>query len=724
MSVRKRKVDSNTKNAVAYMQDAASHRGIKRASVALFAYAITRSCSEYIEQYIVSKKLPDAATEIGNLIQEGDGVVIPVDEIEYDPQISVYISSVESMELHGVISILCDIAANNPEIGDILLNNSISIEDLEKSSRFEQARASSPEKKRRRRPVSQKEVDIIDGFTKMAMPVAKKNASTQLSGFCTDLTALAKDGDIGQVFCRESEIGKVITSLLRKVKCNPLLIGEPGVGKTAIAEGLAARIVRGEVPERLKKCTVMSLDVSAVVGGTTLRGEFEDRMRNIMAELVSRKDVILFIDELHMIVGAGDSSQSMDAGNILKPYLARGEIRCIGATTYYDYNKHMKKDGALVRRFQRVTVPELGTEQTLEILKGLKPSFEDYHGITISDESLKAIINLSSKHISDRYFPDKAIDCLDEACARAVILNQDVCPSLVEESMSDLASVPLEIIRQTGKERKKRSLVMMRASILGNDSAITEMGNAMMSRTSSVSTGSRPLCTMILKGPKGVGKKSCVKVASKAMFGGTDAVVEIDGADFIEPHSVSKIVGSPPGYVGYSEESELFRSVRRKPHSIIMVIGFHIMHPAVREQLVKMVRFGTLKDGEGNSADFRNSTVVFVADTAEERGMGFGVSSSESSLDKMIWKDILSETDSVISFSSVTDRATLREIAELEVDSIEEAYSNAGIEITTSAEDVDRIFEDVGESSPSELRRNVRKKIEMKISMDENDESN
>lgn len=716
MSVRKRKVDSNTRNAVAYMQDAASNRGIKKASVELFAYAITRACSEYIEQYVLSKNLSEVATEIGKLIPEGTGQSIPVDEIEYDQRIGGYISAVESMELHGPISILLDIASNNSGIASILESNSITMDDLKKSSKFEQARVNTPDKKRRRRP-TRPDIDIIDDLTsRMPMPVKKKSSATQLSSFCTDLTELARSGEIGHVFCRDGEIVKVVTSLLRKVKCNPLLIGEPGVGKTAIVEGLAAKIVSGDVPDRLKTSTVMSLDVSSVVGGTTLRGEFEDRMHAIMDELVSRKDVILFIDELHMIVGAGDHSQTMDAGNILKPYLARGDIKCIGATTYYDYNKHMKKDGALVRRFQRITVSELGKDQTLDIMRGLKPTFEEFHDIKIEDEALKTIVNLSSKHISDRYFPDKAIDCLDEACARAVILDQDVCPSLIEESMSDLASVPLEIIRQTGKDRMKRTLEKMKSSILGNDKAIAEMVNMMTSRTSAVSSGERPLCTMIVKGPKGVGKKSSVRVASMAMFGTNDSIIEVDGADFTESHSVSKIVGSPPGYVGYSEESELFRGIRRRPHSIIMITGFEIMHPSIREQIMKMVKTGFLKDGEGNLADFRSGTVVFVSDTTVESSMGFGSSSSESDLNRAIWASVIEESDSIISFGSVSDHGTLRSIAILELERMRETCSSAGVRMSFSDTDLNNSLSGLMECTPSEIRRKIRKKIEMSLS--------
>jgi len=711
MTIRKRKVDANTKKAVTYMQDAARNRNIRSVDINFFAYSIMRACSEYIDQYVPSDKIEMAASEMGELLPgppEDGSSPLSIEEIVYDASISEYISRVESEELSGVISILLDIVSNNSEIRKVLEDNNIFSYDLERASKFEVARKKAGGNKRR---TPGKRVD--DVFKDMAMPVQQRRSKGDIEGFCVNLTELAKKGAIGDVFCRDYEISKVITSLLRKIKSNPLLIGEPGVGKTAIIEGLAAKIVRGEVPERLRNCTVMSLDVSSVVGGTTLRGEFEERMKSIMVELTSKKDIILFIDEIHMIVGAGDHTGSMDAGNILKPYLARGDIKCIGATTHYEYNRHMKKDGALVRRFQRITVDELNEDQTVDIMRGLAPSFESFHNVKISDDAIRTIVRLSGKHIADRYLPDKAIDCLDEACARAVILDQDVGREIVEESMADLASVPVSIIRQTSGEMRNRMIRTMKHGILGNNEAIDKFCNVVSSRSSSISTGDRPLCTVIVKGPKGVGKKSCISLAALEMFGSKDFVVHIDGADYSEPHSISKIVGSPPGYVGYSDEG-ILKDVKRSPHSIVMITGLRMMHPSVREQMIKIVRDGKIKDSESNIIDFRSTTVVFVSDDApKSKSLGFASSDSESPLDPIVWKDVIDNCDDIIEFNDVIEENTMRAIADIEVDLMKRLYEMAGQHISMNMADVDVIFSQLMPCTPSEMRRKIRKRIEM-----------
>ncbi len=709
MPIRK-KIDVNTKNAIAYMQESACSRGAKNVSTPFFAYAIMRACHEYIEQYVPPDNLGAAADQIGESLPEGSDR-IHLEELTYSRSILDYVNKVESEDLPGVIAILLDIVANNDSIKKIFDDNEVYSYDLERASKFEKARHNSGRRKRNNANKS----GPLDDMTSRVMPVQQRAHKSDLASFCTDLTALAKDGKIGDVFCRDYEISKTITALLRKVKSNPLLIGEPGVGKTAVVEGLAAKIVNGEVPAKLKNCTVMSLDVSSVVGGTTLRGEFEERMKAIMVELTSRKDIILFIDEIHMLVGAGDHTGSMDAGNILKPYLARGDIKCIGATTHYEYNKHMKKDGALVRRFQRLTINELSEEQTLDIMQGLVPSFEDFHGVKVSSDAIKAIVKLSSKHIVDRYLPDKAIDCLDEACARAVILDHDVCRNIVEEAMADLASIPVSIIRQNSFEMRKIMVGDMKSSILGNDSAIDDICNAVASRTSSVSISDRPLCSMVLQGPKGVGKKSCIRMAAKGMFGSRDSIVEIEGSDYSEQYSISKIIGSPPGYVGYSEEGVL-KEVKRKPHSIVMITGFNLMHPAVREQMIKVVRNGKINDSEGNVIDFRSATVVFVADTdTKSNTLGFAKSTSRAVLDKSIWKDILDDVDAIVEFDEVAEKSVMNKVVKLEINLISQAYADSGSVIAIEKDDVKEMFDDLFPCSPSEMRRKIRKRIEMKL---------
>jgi len=709
--IRKRKVDCHTKNAVMYMINAAFSRGMINIKLSFFVYSIFKSSREYLEKFFDQQSISSALSSMIQLIDDGDeNEVSTLFDIRYDESIGKLISAVESAELHGVASILLRVIESDDEISQVLLEDSqMMISDIERAARHESGIGKGSGKRRKSSNVPQ--------LPRMPQHPGQKNF--ELSDYCTDLTERAKEGKIDGVFCRDVEISKVIVSLLRKIKCNPLLIGEPGVGKTAIVEGLALQIVSGKVPERLQGNTILALNMSALVGGTTLRGEFEERVKNLMVEIANRPKVILFVDEVHMIMGAGDHNGAMDASNILKPYLARGEIKCIGATTFWDYNKHMKNDGALVRRFQRVNVSEPTKDQTSEIIRNLKTTFEDYHNIHIRDDAISRIVDLADKHICDRYFPDKAIDCLDEVCARAVILDQEVNSALIEESISDIAGIPLSVIRTRPVDRIDSIRASLFDSIVGNDKALESICDLILSSSSALGKGERPLCSMVLHGPNGIGKKSSIRIAAELMYGPGN-VLEINGSDFTEPHSVSKIVGSPPGYVGYSEESNLFSSVRRKPHTFILISQYRLMHPATREQFVRILKEGSINDTQGNAVDFRSSTIVFSEDTTSVSTVGFSHSTEDFQLEKTLWSNIVEETDATISFAPVKGKDLMREISEIEIEAFEQACQDMGKIVKVSTHLSDDLFERFSSFSPSELRRKIRRELERLVSQPDN----
>jgi len=718
MAAHRHKLDCNAKNAVLYMQNAAVNRGIRIVEQPVFAYAILKSCREYLERFFGSEHINDAALAIAKMMPESTGEAICIDEIKYDKTISRYVVEMEQGELNGVASVLLDLAEHNDSISEIFVQCDITSAHLERAAKYEAGGG-------RSRGV---EANFHAGKRPAATPKTHSHGAAtedKLAEFCVDLTERAKTGEIGEVFCRDAEIARVVISLLHKIKCNPMLVGEPGVGKTAIVEGLAARIASGEVPERLRGTKVLSLDISSVVSGTTLRGEFEGRMKSLMNELTKERDTILFIDEIHMIVGAGDSSGPMDAGNILKSYLARGEIRCIGATTHGDYNRYLKKDGALTRRFQRIVVNEVDLDQTREIMSRLRPSFEGFHGVLVPEEAIDKIIFLTRRHISDRFFPDKAIDCLDESCARAAVMGQDVDVALVERAVSDLAGVPVSVIRRKDIDRVEDLRKKLHDRILGNSEAIDAFCDALSSACSSVASGNRPLCTLAFYGPKGVGKKSCVRIAAETLYG-NQAVVEINGSEYTESHSVSKILGSPPGYVGFSEESYLFREVRRRPYSVILIYGVSLMHHAVREQFMKIVRHGKIKDSQGTEVDFRSSVIVFAEDVSMPHKVQFvkddGDNLSEA-LEASNLAGIFSSTDLKIGFRPVT-HDMMRAIVDLEVGELTGILEENGKILKVRKTLVDRLFKDCGGISPSEARRKIRRELEMllaKVSRDKDE---
>ncbi|MFN6991487.1 MAG: ATP-dependent Clp protease ATP-binding subunit [Fervidobacterium sp.] len=500
-------------------------------------------------------------------------------------------------------------------------------------------------------------------------------AARQLEGFGVDLTALASKGELDPVIGRENEIERVMQILSRRKKNNPVLIGEPGVGKSAIVEGLAQKIVTGEVPEPLKGKTVFSLDVAALVAGTKYRGEFEKRMKKLLQVVKGNKDIILFIDELHMIVGAGSAEGAVDAANILKPALARGELHCIGATTPDEYRKYIEKDAALERRFQKIYVQEPTPQMTLEILKGLKSKYEMHHKVEYTEKALEAAVYLSQRYITDHFLPDKAIDVIDEAGARTrlklfvmpselqllklqiesvkkekeeavasqeyeraselkekekelwekfneeynewrkkiegTILKVDV--SDIEEVVAGWTGIPLKKLEETEREKLLKLENALHERVVGQDEAINAVARAIRRARSGLKDPRRPVGVFLFLGPTGVGKTELAKTLAEYLFGDEKALIRFDMSEYMEKFSVSRLIGAPPGYVGYEEGGTLTEKVRRRPFSVILFDEIEKAHPDVFNILLQIMDDGRLTDSQGHVVDFRNTIIIMTS---------------------------------------------------------------------------------------------------------------
>lgn len=503
--------------------------------------------------------------------------------------------------------------------------------------------------------------------------VDRSTKTPVLDSFSTNLTQMAKDGRLDPVIGREKEISRVISILNRRTKNNPVLIGEPGVGKTAIVEGLAQKIADETVPELLISKRIMMLDMASVIAGTKYRGEFEDRLKKIIEELKSNDDVIIFIDELHTIVGAGAAEGAIDAANIFKPSLSRGEIQVIGATTLDEYRKYIEKDSALERRFQPVVVPEPGVPETVEVLKGIRPKYEEYHRVKITDAAIEAAAKLSKRYISDRFLPDKAIDLIDEAASllkvkkggatknirnmernlrelksqkETAVLEQRYAEAAELKQKEDIISSELEKIRKkegiggsglaideesiaevignmTGipvtrlVEKEQANLLKLednlKKRIIGQDEAIKEITSAIRRARTGISDEKRPIGSFIFLGPTGVGKTELAKAIAEQMFGDGDALVKIDMSEFMEKHNVSRLVGAPAGYVGYEEGGQLTEKVRRKPYSVVLFDEIEKAHPDVFNMLLQIMEDGYLSDAKGLRVDFRNTVIIMTS---------------------------------------------------------------------------------------------------------------
>ena len=444
-----------------------------------------------------------------------------------------------------------------------------------------------------------------------------------IAQFTRDLTDLAARGRLDPVFGREQELRRVIQILSRKTKNNPCLIGEPGVGKTAVTELLAQRIAAGQVPPFLKGKRIVSLNISSVVAGTKYRGEFEERMKNILEEFFMHPEIILFIDELHTLIGAGGSEGSLDAANILKPALSRGEIQVIGATTLNEYRKHIEKDAALKRRFQSVLVEEPDEEETLAILRGRKALFEDHHQIKITEEALSAAVRLSRRYITDRLWPDKALDLLDEACAGVRLNTAEETPVLTAQDIANTVSlwtrIPLEQLNKEENTRLTELEDRIHERVIGQEEAVSALARAIRRSRVGLKDPRRPIGSFLFLGPTGVGKTELSKALAVALFGDEKDLIRIDMSEYMEKHSVSKIIGSPPGYVGYDEGGQLSERIRRKPYSVVLFDEIEKAHPDVFHILLQILDEGRLTDSQGTTVDFRNTVIIMTSNAGAER---------------------------------------------------------------------------------------------------------
>src|ERR671925_508775 len=533
----------------------------------------------------------------------------------------------------------------------------------------------------------------------------KKSKTPALDHFCRDLTQLAAEGQLDPTIGRGKEIQRVMEVLTRRKKNNPVLIGEPGVGKTAIVEGLAQLIANGECPESLRDNRVLSLDMAAVIAGTKYRGQFEERLKAVMNEIAQNKNIILFIDELHTLVGAGAAEGAIDASNMLKPALARGELQCVGASTLNEYRKYIEKDGALERRFQTVIVDPPTVEETVEILKGLRKKYEDHHRVTIPDTTLHSAAKLSERYITDRFLPDKAIDVIDEAGARARLAaqapppevaelkgkledvnvdkeaavrdqnferaaslrdkerelqgeirrkqeewekrRQSYRPVLGEEEISFIVSrwtgIPVTRLQEAETARLLRMEEELHSSVVAQEEAIKALARSIRRSRAGLKDPDRPIGSFIFCGPTGVGKTEVARALAKFLFADPQALIRVDMSEYMEKFSVSRLIGAPPGYVGYEDSGTLTKAVRRKPYSVVLLDEIEKAHPDVFNILLQVLDEGHLTDNYGRVIDFKNTVVIMTSnvgarDISKGKGLGFATADSKGSFERMAEK--------------------------------------------------------------------------------------
>ena len=608
--------------------------------------------------------------------------------------------------------------------------------------------------------------------------VEKGSKHKFLDSYCINLSQRARDGKLDAVIGREEEIERVIQILNRRQKNNPCLIGEPGVGKTAIAEGLAQRIVAGDVPFKLRSKEVYLLDLTALVAGTQFRGQFESRMKGLIEEIRKMGNVILVIDEVHNIVGAGDAEGSMNAANILKPALSRGEIQVIGATTFTEYRKHIEKDTALERRFQPVTVNEPNMEDTLKILKGIAHYYEQFHGVKIPEGILRQAVLLSERYITDRFLPDKAIDLIDEACSdlnlhdkninrrmelRREIEDYDKERELLQgaeepdfERLAELKSltmkaqeeldalcaqgdpqltmdnlarvielwtkIPASRIREDEFRRLSELDKRLKEHIVGQDEAIEAVAAAIRRNRVGISPKHKPV-SFIFVGPTGVGKTELVKQLAQDLFNSPDALIRFDMSEFMEKHSVSRIVGSPPGYVGYDEAGQLTEKIRRKPYAVILFDEIEKAHPDVMNVLLQILDDGEITDSHGRKVNFENTVIVMTSNAGSERKegtVGFGHTVNEQNRDRamkalgeFLRPEFLNRVDEVICFNRL-DEKNFAGIAHIMLDELQKSLEDKGLHFTWD-EDVEDYLVKKSYSATygaRNLRRTIQKELE------------
>ena len=625
-----------------------------------------------------------------------------------------------------------------------------------------------------------------------------KSKTPTLDQYGRDLTALAKENAVDPVIGRSKEIERVIQILCRRTKNNPCLIGEPGVGKTAIAEGLALKIAKGEVPELLKDKRVVALDLTGMVAGTKYRGDFEERIRNAIEEVKKAQDVILFIDELHTLIGAGAAEGAVDAANILKPSLARGELQVIGATTLDEYRKHIEKDAALERRFQPVTVGEPSEEEAMEILIGLRDKYEAHHKVKITDDAIVAAVKMSARYIADRFLPDKAIDLIDEAASRVRLRSFTAPPDLKEledklrslgeekaaainaqefehaaklrdkekeirttletqkedwkqqnahtasqvttqdiaEIVSGWTGIPVVQLTESESKRLLNMEGILHNRIVGQDEAVTAVAKAIRRGRVGLKDPKRPIGSFIFLGPTGVGKTELCKALAEAMFGEENAIVRFDMSEYMEKHTVSRLIGSPPGYVGFDEGGQLTKRIRQKPYSVVLFDEIEKAHPDVFNILLQILEDGILTDSQGRKVDFKNTIIIMTSNvgakliTSQRGGLGFSGSQTGASMDDSKIKEnvlrelrdtfrpeFLNRVDDIIVFHALT-KPDIDKIARKMLESLTKRAKEMDITI----EFTDALVEKIGEAGfdpvygARPLRRAIQSKIEDKLS--------
>lgn len=625
----------------------------------------------------------------------------------------------------------------------------------------------------------------------------KRGSSTPaLDSYSRNLTQMALDGKLDPVIGREHEIQRVIQILSRRTKNNPCLIGEPGVGKTAVVEGLAQRIAAGDVPDTIADKRVMTLDLSGMVAGSKYRGEFEERIKKVIAEVVEAKDVLLFIDEIHTIIGAGGAEGALDASNILKPSLARGELQLIGATTINEYRKYIEKDSALERRFQPVTVDEPSEEESIAILKGLRSRYEEHHRVEITDDALEAAVKLSSRYINDRFLPDKAIDLIDEAASK-VRLSNYTKPSKIkdyEAQIDDLeeekesairdeayekagdikkkqeklkekirltlekwekeketrklvvggnevadvvagwTKIPVKKLAQEESERLKNLEGILHERVVGQEEAVTAVSKAIRRGRIGLKDPKRPIGSFLFLGPTGVGKTELSKALAEAMFGTESALIRVDMSEYMEKHSVSKMIGSPPGYVGYEEGGQLSEKVRRNPYSVILFDEIEKAHPDVFNILLQVLDDGHITDAQGRKIDFKNTIIIMTSNAGAEniiapKRLGFGVATDAKAdhefmkgrvmeeVKRLFKPEFLNRIDEIIVFHQLT-KEHMKGIADIMLRGIEKrSKEQLGITLTVNeaAKDllIDKGYDDKYGARP--LRRTIQSLLEDKM---------
>ncbi len=621
-----------------------------------------------------------------------------------------------------------------------------------------------------------------EGEPKKEKKAEKDKKRKHLDQYCTNLTAKAREGKMDPTIGREREIYRVTQILSRRTKNNPCLIGEPGVGKTAIAEGLAQRMVAGDVPLRLRDKELHLLDMTALVAGTQFRGQFESRIKGLVDEVKAAGNIILFIDEVHTLVGTGDAEGSMNAANILKPALSRGEIQVVGATTFNEYRKYIEKDAALERRFQPVTVEEPSMEEAYEILRGVRPYYESYHGVSVADEVLRRAVSLAERYITDRYLPDKAIDLLDEACAATALANKKAdeyarlqaeetrlkaeeetamsAESIDYESLANTRAQLMQVQQQVEGVREEATAApvtsealarvielwtgipaskvqeselgrlaqledALRAKVIGQEEAVEAVAAAIRRSRVQISPRRRP-ASFIFVGSTGIGKTELVKVLAAQLFDTPETLIRLDMSEFMEKHAVSRIIGSPPGYVGYDEAGQLTEKVRRKPYSVILFDEIEKAHPDVLNILLQILDEGRVTDAHGRVVNFENTVIVMTSNAGsqlKENLMGFGKTESDAAKDRAIKAlgdflrpEFIGRVDEIVFFRPLS-KENFVDIARLMLDELVEPLAERGIRLTWTDAALAALAEKShgGKRGARDLRNLIRREVENKI---------